>query len=60
MIVGGIACLLLYWLLPLLLPVPPVILTLLLIIGVIAVIGGFVLLFLGRSGHPVAGRRRWY
>lgn len=60
MIALGVVCLLAYWLLPLLLPVPSVILTLLLIVGVIGVIGGLILLFMGRSGRTVGGRARWY
>lgn len=60
MIVVGVLCLLAYWLLPLLLPVPAVLLTILLVVGVLALIGGLLLLFLGRSGRVVGGRRNWY
>jgi hypothetical protein len=60
MIVVGIICLILAWLLPQLVPVPPPIETLLYDGGIILVILGVILLLLSLAGRPVGGRRFWY
>jgi hypothetical protein len=61
MIVLGIILLLVAWLLPELIPVPPNVDHVLYVLGWIAVVVGVLLLLFGQfSGRTVGGRRYWY
>lgn len=60
MIVLGIVLLLLAYLLPDFVPVPPNVDHALSVLGWVALIAGLVLLFLSLIGRPVGGRRYWY
>lgn len=61
MIALGIVLLLVYWLLPDVLPdVPPGLLHICYVIGIIALLVGLILLVWGHFRGPVGGRRYWY
>jgi hypothetical protein len=60
MIVLGIILLLVAWLLPDVVAVPPGIVHVLTVLGWIGVVVGLILLLLSASGRSVGGRRYWY
>lgn len=60
MIVLGVILLLVAWLLPDVVVVPPGIVHVLTVLGWIGVVVGLILLLLSASGRSVGGRRYWY
>jgi hypothetical protein len=60
MIILGIILLLLAYLLPDFIPVPPNIDHALTVLGWVAIIAGLILWALGAAGRPVGGRRYWF
>lgn len=61
MIVAGVVLLLIAWLLPYVVPVPPGIEYVLTVLGWIGVVVGIILLLISLVGNrPVGGRRYWY
>jgi hypothetical protein len=60
-VLGFVLAILGYWGLPVLLPECPArIDNLFGVVGVVFIIAGLVILFLGMAGRPVGGRRYWY
>jgi hypothetical protein len=59
-IVLGVILLLVAWLLPDVVVVPPGIVHVLTVLGWIGVVVGIILLLLSASGRSVGGRRYWY
>jgi hypothetical protein len=60
MIIAGIVLLLIAWLLPYIVPVPPGIEYVVTVLGWIALVVGIILWLLSLTGRPVGGRRYWY